>query len=76
MQITSMNTTAITGFQETRNTETWPTGCLLRKPVERGGLNRGTIGSSALLAAILVIFIVYTTIKHKDVATSTEAERV
>jgi uncharacterized membrane-anchored protein len=49
---------------------------VLTKPVERGGLNLGTIGSSAVLAAILVIFIIYTTIKHKDVATSAEAERV
>jgi uncharacterized membrane-anchored protein len=50
-------------------------GDVLTKPVERGGLNLGTIGSSAVLAAILVAFIIYTTIKHKDVAASAEAER-
>jgi uncharacterized membrane-anchored protein len=48
-------------------------GDVLTKPVESGGLNLGTIGSSAVLAAILIIFIIYTSIKHKDVATSAEA---
>jgi uncharacterized membrane-anchored protein len=48
-------------------------GDVLTKPVERGGLNLGTIGSSAVLAALLVIFIIYTSIKHKDVATKAEA---
>src|SRR5258708_40057377 len=30
----------------------------LTKPIERGGLNLGTIGSSIVLASILVLFIV------------------
>jgi len=47
-------------------------GDVLTKPIERGGLNLGTIGSSIVLASILVIFIVYTTIKHKQVAREPE----
>jgi uncharacterized membrane-anchored protein len=47
-------------------------GDVLTKPVEKGGLNLGTIGSSIVLGAILVIFIVYTTIKHKQVAREPE----
>jgi uncharacterized membrane-anchored protein len=49
-------------------------GDVLTKPVERGGLNLGTIGSSLVLAAILVIFVVYTTIKHNQVATVPELD--
>jgi uncharacterized membrane-anchored protein len=44
-------------------------GDVLTKPVERGGLNLGTIGSSAVLAAILIILVIYTTMKHNQVAT-------
>ena len=51
-------------------------GDVLTKPIEKGGLNLGTIGSSLVLAAILVVFIVYTTIKHRDVATKREAEQL
>lgn len=40
-------------------------GDLLTKPVEKGGLNFGTVGSSAILASLLVAFIVYTTIRDK-----------
>jgi uncharacterized membrane-anchored protein len=47
-------------------------GDVLTKPVARGGLNLGTIGSSIVLASILVIFIVYTTIKHQQVAREPE----
>jgi len=47
-------------------------GDVLTKPIERGGLNLGTIGSSTVLASILVIFIIYTTIKHKQVAREPE----
>ena len=36
-------------------------GDLLTKPLAKGGLNFGTIGSSAILAAILATFVVYTT---------------
>jgi uncharacterized membrane-anchored protein len=34
-------------------------GDLLTKPVARGGLNFGTVGSSAILTAILAALIVY-----------------
>ncbi len=51
-------------------------GDVLTKPLDRGGLNLGTIGSSIVLAAILVILIVYTTIKHQETATKQEAERL
>src|SRR6266550_5841505 len=47
-------------------------GDVLTKSVEKGGLNLGTIGSSIVLGAILVTFIVYTTIKHKEVALEPE----
>ena len=35
-------------------------GDLLTKPIEKGGMNLGTVGSSAVLAAILVASIAYT----------------
>lgn len=41
-------------------------GDVLTKPLEKGGLNLGTIGSSIVLASLLVIFIIYTTIKHNS----------
>jgi uncharacterized membrane-anchored protein len=44
-------------------------GDVLTKPLEKGGLNLGTIGSSIVLASLLVIFVIYTTIKHQQVAT-------
>ena len=47
-------------------------GDVLTKSVEKGGLNLGTIGSSIVLASILIVFIVYTTIKHKRVAREPE----
>lgn len=40
-------------------------GDLLTKPVIKGGLNFGTIGSSLILASILVTFIIYTYITEK-----------
>lgn len=40
-------------------------GDLLTKPLSAGGLGFGTIGSSAILAALLVGFIAYTTLKEK-----------
>ena len=51
-------------------------GDVLTKPLDKGGLNLGTIGSSIVLAAILVILVVYTTIKHQETATKQEAERL
>jgi uncharacterized membrane-anchored protein len=47
-------------------------GDVLTKSVDKGGLNLGTIGSSIVLTSLLVIFIVYTTIKHNQVATKPE----
>lgn len=40
-------------------------GDLLTKPVAKGGLNFGTIGSSAILGFILASFILYTCLKEK-----------
>jgi uncharacterized membrane-anchored protein len=40
-------------------------GDLLTKPIEKGGLNFGTIGSSLFLASLLVIFVIYTSITEK-----------
>jgi uncharacterized membrane-anchored protein len=42
-------------------------GDVLTKPIERGGLNLGTIGSSIVLASILVVFVVWTTVQEKRV---------
>jgi uncharacterized membrane-anchored protein len=47
-------------------------GDVLTKSHDKGGLNLGTIGSSIVLAAILVAFVIYTTLKHYDVATKRE----
>ena len=41
-----------------------PLATLLTKPTEKGGLNFGTIGSSAVLATILIALITYTSIHH------------
>jgi uncharacterized membrane-anchored protein len=38
-------------------------GDVLTKPHEKGGLGFGTIGSSAILGAVLVILVVYTTLQ-------------
>ncbi|WP_333875358.1 COG4705 family protein [Methylobacter sp.] len=46
-------------------------GDLLTKPVEKGGLGFGTVGSSMILAVLLVAFLVYTIIREKR--TSPEA---
>jgi uncharacterized membrane-anchored protein len=43
-------------------------GDLLTKPLAKGGLNFGTIGSSAILAAILATFIVYTATMERRLA--------
>lgn len=41
-------------------------GDVLTKSHEKGGLNFGTIGSSAVLAGILIIFIIYSYLRQKD----------
>jgi uncharacterized membrane-anchored protein len=45
-------------------------GDLLTKTPEKGGLGFGTIGSSAVLLAILVTLVFWTHWKHTDVASS------
>jgi uncharacterized membrane-anchored protein len=50
-------------------------GDLLTKPISKGGLNLGTIGSSAVLAVILVVFVVYTHAREKRLR-STDADGV
>lgn len=40
-------------------------GDLLTKPIAKGGLNFGTIGSSIILASILIVLVTYTTLKDK-----------
>jgi uncharacterized membrane-anchored protein len=40
-------------------------GDLLTKPVDKGGLNFGTIGSSLILLALLVIFVIYSLATEK-----------
>lgn len=41
-------------------------GDVLTKPIEKGGMDFGTIGSSAILAAILITFIIITSYKRKS----------
>jgi uncharacterized membrane-anchored protein len=40
-------------------------GDLLTKPLEKGGLGFGTVGSSMILAILLVVFVVYANIVEK-----------
>ena len=47
-------------------------GDVLTKPQERGGLGFGTVGSSAILGAILVILVVYTTLKNAPTAAAAD----
>jgi uncharacterized membrane-anchored protein len=47
-------------------------GDLLTKPVSAGGLNFGTIGSSIILASLLLITIIYTTSKAPEHVAVTE----
>ena len=42
-------------------------GDVLTKPIERGGLNLGTIGSSIVLASILLILVVWSVIQERRV---------
>lgn len=41
-------------------------GDLLTKPLEKGGLNLGTVGSSAVLAGILIVFLFVIMQKHRS----------
>lgn len=47
-------------------------GDLFSKPHDKGGLELGTVGSSLALAAILVVLIVYTHIRHHETAAERE----
>src|SRR5712692_8503603 len=40
-------------------------GALLTKPIEKGGLGFGTIGSSVILAILLIAFVIYTSTADK-----------
>lgn len=48
-------------------------GDLLTKPLEKGGLGFGTIGSSAILAILLVAFVAYTIIAEQRASKKTTA---
>jgi uncharacterized membrane-anchored protein len=41
-------------------------GDVLTKSADKGGLDFGTVGSSTVLASILVMFILYTTLKSES----------
>jgi len=41
---------------------------LLTKPLDHGGLNPGTAGSSLVLAAILVVLVAWTSFRHGRIA--------
>jgi len=40
-------------------------GDFLTKPIQKGGLDYGTVGSSVILASLLAIFVIYTTLTEK-----------
>jgi uncharacterized membrane-anchored protein len=42
-------------------------GDFLTKPLAKGGLNFGTIGSSAVLGIVLVVLIIYTSIENRKI---------
>lgn len=42
-------------------------GDLLTKPAAQGGLDYGTVGSSAILASLLVILVAYTSVRNRTV---------
>jgi uncharacterized membrane-anchored protein len=48
-------------------------GDLLTKPIEKGGLGYGTIGSSIILALLLVVFLIYTISSEKRTVKETIA---
>ncbi len=49
-------------------------GDLLTKPVAKGGLDFGTVGSSLILAALMVIFVLYSMTNKKIYQTSNTAD--
>jgi uncharacterized membrane-anchored protein len=51
-------------------------GDLLTKPLVKGGLNFGTVGSSAILGALLLIFVVYTSATERRLAPVVSREEV
>ena len=48
-------------------------GDVLTKPIEKGGLNLGTIGSSAVLGGLLLVFVAYSTLRPRDTANNVAA---
>jgi len=40
-------------------------GDFLTKPIQKGGLDYGTVGASVILASLLAIFVIYTTLTEK-----------
>lgn len=48
-------------------------GDLLTKPIDKGGLNFGTMGSSAILAFLLVAFLIYTISRDKRASLDTHS---
>jgi uncharacterized membrane-anchored protein len=48
-------------------------GDLLTKPIEKGGLGYGTIGSSIILALLLGVFLIYTISSEKRTVKETIA---
>ena len=51
-------------------------GDLLTKPIAKGGLDFGTLGSSLVLASLLVTFMIYTSMMSKRPATRAVARGV
>jgi uncharacterized membrane-anchored protein len=49
-------------------------GDLLTKPLAKGGLNFGTIGSSLILAALLATFVIYTSVSERRVLRTESTE--
>lgn len=49
-------------------------GDLLTKPIAKGGLNFGTIGSSIILASILGMFVIYSYMKEKRLSLDSTLE--
>lgn len=50
-------------------------GDVLTKPLARGGLNLGTIGSSIVLASILLVFVIWSVVQERRVLEGKPAER-
>jgi uncharacterized membrane-anchored protein len=49
-------------------------GDLLTKPIEKGGLNFGTIGSSAILFLILIVLVIVSIVKNNSITQNIETK--